>query len=116
MTLKVILPAQMGLFGDNHELRFETSQLQQKPLASPAKEKIIFWRRRKLGRLALNEKSVGEEQEFRVLMVSRWLSCWGGRFLVGGAAVPPSLLAPVMDDSFLLAILLETIIDSSSSG
>lgn len=38
---------------------------------------------------------------------------WGGPFLVGDAAVPPSLLPPVIDDSFLLVVLLEPLIDSS---
>lgn len=62
--------------GDNRDLQSGTSQLQQKSLASPIKEKIILWRkRRKLGGVVLNGKSVGRAQEFRVLMVSPWPSC-----------------------------------------
>lgn len=55
-----------------------------------------------IGRCCFKGKSLGENQEFRVLMVSHWLSCRGGQFLIGDAicSVPLCLLEPVIDNSF----------------
>lgn len=58
-------------------------------------------RRRKLGGLVFELKSVGEKQEFRVMMVRHWLSYWGSQFLVGDA-VSCFLLGSVDHDSFLV--------------
>ena len=51
-------------------------------------------------------KSAGEKREFRVMMVSHWLSCGSSGFLVGDAIHIFSLLRPVIDYPFLLRILL----------
>lgn len=49
-------------------------------------------------------KPIGEKQELRVMLVSQRLSCRDSRLLIGDAMyISPQ---PVIDDSFLLKILL----------
>lgn len=38
-----------------------------------------------VGRGCFEEKSIGEKQEFRLMMVSHWPSCLGSQFLLGDA-------------------------------
>lgn len=53
--------------------------------------------------------SIGEKEEFRLIMVSHWLNCWGSLFLVGdvhllGAVISycsSSLVGgPIIDNSY----------------
>lgn len=56
--MKVILLAKMGLFGNNKELQFRTSKLQQKPLASPTikQEESYFMEKRDVGKGSSEQK------------------------------------------------------------
>ena len=66
-------------------------------------------KKEEVGEGCCERKSLREKQEFRVMMVSYWLSCWGKRF-----NVHLFLLGPVIGDSFLLIILLESVTDRMS--
>lgn len=67
----------MGLFENSKELQLGRNKLWQIIGKSSKEEKIILWRkRRKLAGVVLNETPL-ELGEFREMMVSRWLSCWG---------------------------------------
>lgn len=61
-----------GLFGDSRELKFGTSNLQQKPYASPTNkgEEHYLMKKEKVGRGCFEQESTGENEEFRVMIVS----------------------------------------------
>lgn len=94
------------MFGNNR-IAVQGKQAMIKPQASPTKDKnVILWRRmRKLRRGCFGQKSNGEKQEFRVMVVSHWLSCRDYSFLVGDAMYL-SVSGRIIEDSFLLRILL----------
>lgn len=75
----------------------------------------ILWKAgRMLGGVVLNESPLEKSKSSRIMMVSHWLSCQTHLFLTG-FSICLSLLESVMDDSFLLVILLlESVTDRSS--
>lgn len=48
-------------------------------------EEELYFMEEEIGRGYFEQKPIGEKQEFRAIMVSHWLSCWGSQFLVGDA-------------------------------
>lgn len=68
-----------------------------KPLASPAKKRNGILREgRGFGRGCFEQKSIGEEQEFKVVKVSPWRSCRAS-FLIGGVVCIFTVRAVIED-------------------
>ena len=100
----------MGLIGNSRELQFRTSKLGQKPYVSPAnkgEEHHYVEKEEEVGRAWFEGEHTGERQALGVMMVSHWLSGWGGQFLVGDAVyIQLSPLGPVIGDSFPSMLLV----------
>ena len=69
---------------NDRELQFETGKLRQNHRQVPQTKERNVLEKEELGRDCFEQKSIGEKQEFRVMM-ARWLSCRGSGLLVGDA-------------------------------
>lgn len=77
-----------------------------KPYASPInKGEHYVMEKEEVGR-GLEQKSIGQQQEFILMMVSHWLSCRGSQFLVEAAMY--TTLCGVLLRTLLLRCVTDT--------
>lgn len=68
----------MGLFRNNNYNSGHASYSKTIASAANRKERYFGGKKEDVMRGYFKGWSIGEKQEFRVMMIFHWLSCWGG--------------------------------------